>query len=126
MKVGDTVWLFDENRRVYAPRKEGQGLSSGPPIFREHFVPHEIVGETIRTWLVGKGTLENVRKKDLTYRHWNGGRVRIFTSEQEVDDACYVHDTRHKIGRAVERCRDAVLLKQIAALVGVAEGSEGE
>jgi len=47
LKVGDTVWVFDINRRVY----DGNGLGA-KIIYREHFRPVHIIGETSRSWIL--------------------------------------------------------------------------
>ena len=49
LKIGSTVWYWDENRRVYP--KNG-GIGSGP-IEREHWHPVTIFGENKLNWLAG-------------------------------------------------------------------------
>ena len=55
MKVGDKVWIFDTNRRVY-PKVNGR--VTGGPIYAEHFVQAEITGETSKSWIVREGQRE--------------------------------------------------------------------
>ena len=102
MTIGDTVYVFDVNRRVY-PKDASLGRS---PIYREHFRPIRIASETRVSWVLDDG--RRVNKKTL------GG---IFSPAQ-IDDACYVQANRYEIIRTIERCRDAALLRQIAALIG--------
>lgn len=48
MKVGDKVWLFDQNRRIY----QKDGIISASPIYSEHFRQAKIEGETSRSWII--------------------------------------------------------------------------
>lgn len=119
--IGSTVWVFEANRRVYAKKRAGDAYGHGGPIYREHFVARKIYGETKRSWLVGEDHDPiRVDKKTLTTRSEFGRGCNVLTSEHEVDDACYVEDTRNSIADAVRRCRNASVLRQIEALLGVA------
>jgi len=86
-----TPRTYDSNKRVYAPltdaeRAAGRVWSSGGPIYRESWRQWRVVGETRVSWLVeSHGTTRRVRK-DMA-----------LTSEQALDDACYLHDHRHRI-----------------------------
>lgn len=124
MRVGDTAWVFDENRRVYADPKPGDIWPRGGPIYREHFRSVTVVGETRVSWLIDhyetarEGRIETrVNKKDHTYAKWGGGRGRLYTSQAEVDDACFVHDERSRIASAVQQCPEAGVLRTVKALV---------
>lgn len=97
-----TVWIFDENRRVYARN----GGCSGGPIYREHWYEQAVVGQTRRSWILRHG-----RKVPKT-----GGRGFAFT-KAEVDDDVFCHDHIHAI---CERLRnvDATTLRKVAELIG--------
>lgn len=104
MKVGDEVFVFDHNRRVYAKRPSGE--FGGGPIYREHFVKKTIIGETSRSWLL---------------QHWpkkipKSTLAGVYTAEQ-VEDECWIDEHRCKIVRALERTRDAKILRQVAELI---------
>lgn len=102
------VWIFDQNRRVYPPTPSGhKWASSGPPIYREHWVKHEVVDETKRSYVTKYGT--KVPK--------TGGRG-FALSEREVDLDVWLHDNRHKICRQIEMMQDAELLMKVAELIG--------
>jgi hypothetical protein len=106
VKVGDTLWLFDINRRVY-PRDE-KGRATGSPIWREHWVPHEITGETSRSWLIGwRG---KVPKK--------GGRGIAFDAA-EIDRNAWVIENRYRISESVRQCDDFDRLCAAARLFGI-------
>lgn len=98
-KVGDTVWLFDLNSRVYVPGRSA-------PVYRGHFVPHEIVGETSKSWIVGFG------EKKFPKKNPEG----MYTAEG-VDDQCWAQDYRIKIIDHVRRCSPDQL-REIAKIVG--------
>src|SRR5947209_4689039 len=103
LKVGDMIWEFDHNRRRY-PKDGGVTRS---PIYREHWRPVEIIGETSRSWIVGK------RKVPKTGEH----RGFAF-SEQEVDDDCWLHEHRPSISSALYRVEDVNVLRQVAEIIG--------
>ena len=106
LKVGDTIWRFNINRRVYAPKKPGEIYSRGGPIYREHWEPVKIDGETSRSWVTRFG---KAPKK--------GDRHGWAFSLDEVDASCWAKEHRRHIVNLVERC-DADTLKAIGDLVG--------
>lgn len=107
--VGSTVWVFDINRRVYRERKPGEKYAVGAPIWREHWVPRKIVGETVRSWVLVQGG--RVPKK--------GADPHLFSfSEADIARRAWVHDNRHLIERAVGRVCDYDTLRSVAALIG--------
>lgn len=117
LAVGATVWRFDENRRIYnKPTKPGQIYSSGPPIWREHWVPYVIDGETSRSWLIGANLTR-------AYGHYKLPKVGPLPrgwaiSEAEIDQAEWVQSNKYKLCRAVEYVTDYTTLRAIAELIG--------
>lgn len=103
LKVGDTVWVLDENHRVYP---KGSGLSA-VPIYREHFRPRKITGETSRSWLVQYGL--KINKKTLD---------GIYINEQAIDLQCWAHDYKYEFTRWLERELSPAQLKALAEQVG--------
>ena len=104
--IGSTIWIFDSNRRVYPEPRSAYG--GGGPIYREHWRPVTIEGETSRSWVTswyGK----KVPKR--------GPRQGIAFTEAEVEADVWVHDHRYKIVRMVEQC-EVETLKAIAQAVG--------
>ena len=127
LAVGSTLWIFDQNRRVYAKEKlpPGKLWPSGPPIWREHWRPCVITGETRVSWVVDghPSTAGKISKRDLA-----AGTLRgVLTSEADLDAACYVNEHAHKIAERVQRLaggeQAAAVLRQIATLVGYAGGT---
>lgn len=113
LKVGDTLYRYDVNRRVYS--KPSAGRAWGEIIYAEHFQPLKIIGETSRSWLLehdwkaSKATLSSPDARKF------GGRG-FFTAEQMADDI-WIHEHRHKIRDMLDRASPAQL-RQIAEIVG--------
>lgn len=94
--IGSTVWRFDSNRRVY-PKEGGIGVR---PIWREHWYPVKITGETKTHWICDTGYEPfNIPKRGPSP---NG----VLTSERVLDEACWVEAHRHAIARLVDGLRD--------------------
>ena len=99
-------WYFDENRRVYANRS-----AFTSPIWREHWRKAEVVGETSRSWVVGRGYgSTKIPKKGPLPRGWA-------RSEAEVDERCWEHEHRHRIQQQLN-WMDVGVLRQVAQLIG--------
>lgn len=92
IKIGDKVWLFDINRRVYS--KDG-GIGRAP-IYSEHFYEAIISGETKRSWIVNGKKFD---KKDCR---------GLYTNKQK-EDAIWANENRRKIVRKVEICNVSLL-----------------
>ncbi len=104
MGIGDTVLVFDSNHRIY--RRNVEGRAFGGPIYRSHFVPTKIIGETSRSWILQRYNIK-VSKKTLE---------GIYT-EQQADDLSWVHEHRHRISDEVRSVKDIHILRQIAELI---------
>ena len=100
LKVGDKVWLFDQNRRVY----EKDSIISSAPIFSEYFYQVTITGETSRSWLIGR---EKFSKKTLE---------GIYTNETKADKI-WDEENRYKITEKVRYC-SIIELKKINEILG--------
>lgn len=100
MKIGDKVWLFDWNRRVYDKNEKGL---SGEPIYEKHFYEAEITGETSRSWIING---ERYSKKTL---------LGIYTDEQKADKI-WDHLHRYNIIEKVRQC-SIEKLKQISMIL---------
>jgi hypothetical protein len=102
--IGSTIWMFDINRRVYPkPRSE----YSGGPIYREHWRPVTIEGETSRSWVTswyGKKVPKRGKSQGIAF------------TEAEVEADVWAKEHRSKIVRMVERC-EIETLKVIAKAV---------
>ena len=115
-KVGDTLYRFDGNRRVY--RREDDGRATGGPIYAEHFSAHTIHGETKQSWLLGINDPFKVNKATLREAGKSGFHGYQWFTEQGREDNIWVHEHRHKIVQKVEREMRAPLLREIASVVG--------
>ena len=98
MKFGDKLFTFDVNRRVYSP---GKGFP--PPIYREHFRPVEVIGETSRSWVIGTHGREYFKtpKRDPFSKN-------LYTADM-VEDECWKKDEVHRIISDVRRADGATL-----------------
>jgi len=104
LKIGDPVWIFNENNRVYPP---GPSISHAP-IYREHWMKFSVIGETSRCYIVGVCTFESMKL------HKKGPvPPGVALSLNEVEADCWVHDNSHRISDAVGRLRDYSALKRI-------------
>lgn len=101
------VWIFDSNRRIYPPAPNGKLWASGGPIYREHWVKHEVAGETRASYITKHGG--KVPKK---------GGHGFALSEAEVEDDVWRHDHRWRIAKIVGDLRDVSILRKVADVVG--------
>lgn len=118
--VGSTLYVFDQNRRVY--QRDEQGRSIGAPIFSKHFVPETVIGETPLSWLLSpQSKPRKVNKKTMKIAATNGyGGWNVYTATQ-MEDSIWGEENRRKIIRAIERC-DVATLKAVAAIIGGVQG----
>jgi len=101
MKVGDTIWEFDVNRRKYA-----KGISARP-IWKEHWRPCKIVGETTRSWLIGpEWNLQKVPKTNPNPRKW-------MMSKKSLEQAAYVEQNKYGMAELIRRDVTYIQLKLI-------------
>jgi len=109
LKIGDTLYRFDGNRRVY-----GSGMR-GAPIYREHFQPLKIIGENKVSWI-----LENnwkAKKKDLSSARAFQFGGRGFFTEEDMEADIWRKDHRYAIRDLLDKA-PTDQLKQIAAILG--------
>lgn len=115
LKIGDTLYRFDGNRRVYVPHGK-DGRASGGPIYREHFEALKIIGENKVSWLLERGWKANKKSLSSAAAEQYGGRG-FFTAEGMEDDI-WQHDHKHKIVDRLQRNCDGVTLRKVAELIG--------
>lgn len=113
--IGQKVWLFDENHRVYAA-----GNRMGGPIFREHFIEHTIIGETSQSWLldgrqykINKAT-GKLRKPDSN--GYFGLSPIVYYSPEEVENRVFKADNLYQMERDL-RDASGAQLRRIAAIL---------
>ncbi|MFA5040036.1 MAG: hypothetical protein WC464_00180 [Bdellovibrionales bacterium] len=93
-------WVFDSNRRKY----DDNNRSS--PIWRYHWRETKIVGETSKSWITEY-------KEKIPKKNPKG----VVFSEQELDDAEYVHNNSYKISQRVFYANDYKTLKNIEEIL---------
>ena len=106
-RPGDTVFVMDRNRRVYA--RDEQGRPYGNPLYREYWVPRTVASETRLSLILDNGV--KIKKADPG--------TGICLNEDELNDEMWLHEYRYTVERAVARLTDAKALKQIAVLAGL-------
>lgn len=113
--VGGTIWVFDLNRRFYT--KPSGGRLWGEPIWRRHWRPLKIVGETSRSWILE--SRQKVPKR--------GADPTVFAfSEADIDRMEWVHYNAYRIADKVLRLRDYETLRKVADAIGYREPPKGE
>lgn len=124
VKVGDRVWVFDENRRVYP--KDERGHSTGhSPIWREHWIEHRIVGENRATFFLWSGKDHSFQTDRLSiYRRLSKADLKsgeplrgMIFDEKDLDRRAWVHENAYKLSDAVRRSLNFEALAQVARLV---------
>ena len=104
--IGETVYRFDRNRRVYLPGDAG-------PSYEGHFEPLKIWGETPAFWLCGfEFNPWKVNKRQILT-----GVAGAFYTASAMEDKIWLNDHAWKIADAVKHA-DANQLKKIAAIIG--------
>lgn len=120
MKVGDRIWRFDINRRIY--RRDENNRATGGPIYREHFNPEIITGETNLSWLIQRSdgsVLAKINKKTLQTASGGFGRTSFFTDEG-MEDEIWRNAHRYKISRLLDRA-SAAQLRECAKILDFKE-----
>jgi hypothetical protein len=109
--VGQRVWAFDENRRVYTERA---GRLSGDLIYAGHFREMKVLAIDKRSYLIGWPDGKGGEKVGFAKAE------RMYYTDQDREDRIWKNDHRYKIVRLVERA-DVATLRKIAAIVGYKE-----
>lgn len=110
MQVGDKVWIFDNNHRVY---EDKNGNRSNYALYSGHFREFIITGETKQSWVIGS---LKVNKKTLEVKG-HALDPHLFLSQEEVNENCWVHENKYDILKKIERSADYGLLKEIERLL---------
>lgn len=114
-KVGDTIYKFDENHRVY--RRDKDGRAQGGPIYAEHFFPFVIQGETKHSWLTGYRGEEKVNKRTMRSAGKGGFHGHDWFTEEGKAGRIWLARHRHKIIRHLEHATEEQL-RRVAEIVG--------
>lgn len=118
VSIGDTLYRFDKNHRVY--RRDASGRAVGGPIFTEYFVPHQIVGETKLSWLVGNDGRYKVNKKTLREAGRSGFHGYQWHTEDGKQDAIWRASHRLGIKTMLDNATTEQLRK-VASIIGYVE-----
>lgn len=107
--IGKTVWLFDESTRIYT--KPDKGRIWGVLVWREHWRPYLVVGETTRSWILKEGPKVPKNPQGRT-------AYDVCYSQEEVEDRCWAHDHIYKISDSIRRIQDVATLRRVADIIG--------
>lgn len=111
---GDTVWIRDENRRVYGPDRRC--------IEREHYTEHKVVSVERMSLILNAGTRGGrpikVARADGAVRNGAYGNLHA-TLDMEGD--IYRIENLGRVSDAVRQIKDAALLREVARLIGIPE-----
>ena len=122
MQIGDKVWIFDSNSRVY---KDDKGNETRSPWYRGYFREKVILGETKQSWLVGyeRGRADDksnlkVNKNTLTYSTQHGDlNGKLYVSEEEIDRECWLNENTNNLSVKVRDCKDYNKLREIEKIL---------
>lgn len=116
--IGQTIWRFNPNRRVYASRD-----ISNAPIWREHFEKWYVIGENRTSYIVAyskkidplERKLPRIEKKSFAETGKAEGYV---FSQLELERAAWAEENGTHIMDRIRYTRDPDLLATIAAASG--------
>lgn len=111
--IGSKLWRFDVNRRVYVKGKPG-------PVWREHWEPLEVIGETRVSWVVGTSAEDTWGAHKVPKAAFRDGACPIgwALSEEHITDLAWAEEYRHKLADRVRRCHDTKVLRAVWAALG--------
>lgn len=114
MQIGDTLYIQDENRRLY---QDDQGNETNTPNARYKWRPFKIIDETKSSWILEFGLKASKDTLELrTHRQPGLGRFAHTTDQKE--DQIWREMHAAAIYRAVQSC-DTAMLRKVAALFGI-------
>jgi hypothetical protein len=116
--IGHRVWFFDENRRVY--RRDAKGKAVGCPIWREHWRPAVVCGETPRYFLVGHSLDSNVTLANCLAKIPKKGvpPKDVLFDEAEIDRRAWVKRHSILLANKLRTIECAETLRKVADLIG--------
>lgn len=122
IKIGDTIYRFDENSRVYQRDKTGRAI--GGPIYAGYFKPYTITGETKMSWLIQRSAhLEYKINKKTMLESVPGWHPMPWFTQRGYADNLWSVEHRQKIVEIVQRT-PASRLREIATAVGYCADDE--
>jgi hypothetical protein len=104
--VGQRVWEFDQNHRVYVEGQIG-------PVFSEHFRPYKVVGIEGRSYRIGAGSDPERRSSLVGFAK----AEKTYYTDEEKAEAIWEDSHRYRIVDQVKRV-DVRALRKIAELIG--------
>ena len=114
LEIGQTVYWFNFNNRVYV--KNEHGMPTGSPITEHYFRPEKVVGEDKRKYLLGGSFGTYVNKATGEMR---AGRevLGVCYTEQMKQDYLWDKEHRCNIRNIVDKL-DVDKLRKVADVIG--------
>lgn len=127
IRIGDTIYRFDVNRRKYAKPPRGSGRISGEIIYAYHFEPWKVIAETPQSWkcrqIWDDGSTGNqiatVNKKTMMEAGRGGFLGYRYYSESEKYQRLWLHANKPAIIRAFEQNDEFTAFASIAKILNV-------
>lgn len=123
MKIGDSVWIYDSNCRIYPKDENGKHIPNSSPDYRLSWLEKFVIGETRISWIVANSRDAKPGQKWRCHKipkkpEFQSTEVRgVAYSAEELDAAVWQSSHRWRVIRMVEHCNGDTLRK-IAELVG--------
>jgi len=113
--IGQRVWFFDDNRRIYETDQSG-------PIYSRHFVSQFVVGIEGRSYLINSGPVGSWANRKIAFDK----AEKCYFTDQERSDDIWKNGHQCKVADLVRRC-DLETLKRVAEVIGyVVDDAEPE
>ncbi len=110
IKIGDTIWVFDQNHRVYV---DDNGNKTSGPNYRHYWTERKVVGETSHSWLIGwEHNPTKISKKNL-----RDGELNICLNMEEVEEKVWLDQNKYPIVRMLQRCKDPEIFRTVEKLL---------
>ena len=116
LQLGSPVWRFDTNRRRYTAPANGRAY--GDIIWREQWAPLVVIGETPRSWIIGRSNSKSEVAK-LPKADCRKGPPRGWAfSQDHIDEDDWIHTHRHQLVALLQRSSDYAMLREVARVAG--------
>ena len=121
IKVGDTIFVRDINHRVYAEAPAGRLWSNGGPLEVGYWSECEVT-KVGRTNVYTKyATFDKTTLRPKVRDNECCSITEAVRTRAEMEDRIWVIDNGYHLAEEVRSCRDAAVLRQVAALVDYKE-----
>ncbi len=124
LQIGNRIWNFDINCRIYPPRNSRPNFGGPSPIYEKHFREFTIIGETKFCWLAVRDAswsherATKVNKKSLQSANTGGANTDTqWFTDATKHVAVWLQANRLPLANAISNCKNIHILKQVAHLL---------